>query len=62
MGTWEHIKLKELPRHNALGFFCSGRSIKIHIEIKKGVVCETLNNLWEGICYSSKFLCMQVNF
>jgi hypothetical protein len=41
MRTWEHIKLEELPRHNALGFFCSwwvGRegSLKIHMEIKKG--------------------------
>ncbi len=31
---WEHIKLGELPWHNALGFFCWGRSLKIHIEIK----------------------------
>jgi len=39
MGTWEHRKLGELPWHNALGFFCWGRSLKIHIEIKKqGVV------------------------
>jgi hypothetical protein len=38
MGKWEHIKLGELPRHNGLGFlfFCWGRSLKIHIEIKKG--------------------------
>jgi hypothetical protein len=35
MGTWEHIKLRELPRHNALGFFCWGRSLKIHTEIKR---------------------------
>jgi hypothetical protein len=35
---WEHIKLGELPRHNTLGFFCWGRSLKIHIEIKKGLV------------------------
>jgi hypothetical protein len=39
MGTWEHIKLRELPRHNALGFFCWGRSLKIHTRNKKGVVC-----------------------
>jgi hypothetical protein len=31
----EHIKLGELPRHNTLGFFCWGRSLKIHIEIKR---------------------------
>jgi len=24
MGTWEHVKLGELPRHNALEFFCLG--------------------------------------
>jgi hypothetical protein len=35
MGTWEHIKLGELPRHNALAFFCWGRSLKIHIKIKR---------------------------
>jgi hypothetical protein len=40
MGTWEHIKLGELLGHNALGFFCWGRSLKIHIEIK-GVVIHT---------------------
>jgi hypothetical protein len=32
---WEHIKLGELRWHNALGFFCWGRSLKIHIEIKR---------------------------
>jgi hypothetical protein len=35
MGTY---KIGELPRHNALGFFYWGRFLKIHIEIKKGVV------------------------
>jgi hypothetical protein len=35
---WEHIKLGDLLWHNTLGFFCWGRSFKIHIEIKKGVV------------------------
>jgi hypothetical protein len=35
MGTWEHIKLGELPRHNTLGFFCWGRYLTIHIEIKR---------------------------
>jgi hypothetical protein len=35
MGMWEHIKLGELPPHNTLGFFCWGRSLKIHIEIKR---------------------------
>jgi len=35
MGTWEHIKLGELPWHNGLGFFSWGRSLKIHIEIKR---------------------------
>jgi hypothetical protein len=34
MGTWEHIKLGELPKHNALEFFCYGRSLKIHTETK----------------------------
>jgi hypothetical protein len=34
LGTWEHIKLGELP----LRFFCwGGRSLKIHIEIKRGL-------------------------
>jgi hypothetical protein len=32
---WEHIKLGELPRHNALGFFCLGRSLEIHTQIKR---------------------------
>jgi hypothetical protein len=35
MGMCEHIKLGELLGHNALGFFCWGRSMKIHIEIKR---------------------------
>jgi hypothetical protein len=35
VGTWENIKLGELPWHNALGFFWRGRSLKIHIEIKR---------------------------
>jgi hypothetical protein len=36
MGTY---KIGELPWHNAIGFFCGGkRSLKLHIEIKKGVV------------------------
>jgi hypothetical protein len=40
MGTWEHIKLGELPWHNSLGFFCcAGRWVgdpsKIHIKIKR---------------------------
>jgi hypothetical protein len=31
MGTWEHVKLGELPpQHNSLGFFYSGRSLTIH--------------------------------
>jgi hypothetical protein len=34
MRMWEHIKLGELPRHNALGF-CWGRSLKTDIEIKR---------------------------
>jgi hypothetical protein len=39
MGTWEHIRLGNSLGHNAIGFFCGGRrSLKIHIEIKKGVV------------------------
>ncbi len=37
MGTWEHIKLGELPQHNALQFFCQGRSLKIHTETR-GVI------------------------
>jgi hypothetical protein len=32
---WEHIKFGELPQHNALWYFCWGRSLKIHIEIKR---------------------------
>jgi hypothetical protein len=32
VGTWEHIKLGELLRHNTLGFFCCGRSLKIHMK------------------------------
>jgi hypothetical protein len=35
MGAWEHIKLGELPGHNAPGFFCWGRSLKTHMEIKR---------------------------
>jgi hypothetical protein len=35
MGTWEHIKLGELPGDNAPGFFCWGRSLKTQIEIKR---------------------------
>jgi hypothetical protein len=34
---WDYgnIKLGELPQHNNLGFFCWGRTFKIHIEIKR---------------------------
>jgi hypothetical protein len=32
MGTY---KIGELPWHNTLGFFCWGRSLKIHIELKR---------------------------
>jgi hypothetical protein len=32
MGTY---KIGELPWHNALGFFCWGRSLKIHRKIKR---------------------------
>jgi len=35
MATWEHIKLGELPEHNALVLFYLGGSLKIHIEIKR---------------------------
>ncbi len=35
MGTWNHIKLWELPWHNSLEFFCWGRSLKIHTWIKR---------------------------
>ncbi len=31
------MKLAELPQHNSLGFFCWGRSLKIHIETKREV-------------------------
>jgi hypothetical protein len=34
MGSWEHIKSGKLPRDNALGFFCWGTSLKIHMEIE----------------------------
>jgi hypothetical protein len=34
---WEHIKLSELPLHNALGF-CWGRSLKITHRNEKEVV------------------------
>jgi hypothetical protein len=37
MRTWEHIKLRELPRHKALEFFGWGKSLKIHtIFFEKG--------------------------
>jgi hypothetical protein len=44
MGTWEHIKLGEFPWNNALRFFCWGRPLKVHIEIKNelfrdGCIC-----------------------
>jgi hypothetical protein len=32
VGTY---KIGELPCHNALGFFCWGRSLKMHREIKR---------------------------
>jgi hypothetical protein len=35
MGTWEHFKQGTSPGHNAPGFFSWGRSLKIHIEIKR---------------------------
>jgi hypothetical protein len=44
---WEHIKLGELPGHNALGFFCWGRSLKIHVEIKRGLFTHIIYTLIE---------------
>jgi hypothetical protein len=55
MGTWEHIELGELPQHNALGFFCWGRFLKIHTEIKRELFTEHssfLELLWS---YSGHF-------
>jgi hypothetical protein len=37
----ETYKLGELPQHNALGFFCWGRFLKIHRK-EKGVVYRAL--------------------
>jgi hypothetical protein len=37
MGTWECMKLGELPWHNTLGVLCWGRSLKIQVEIKREV-------------------------
>jgi hypothetical protein len=37
MGKGELIKLGELPQHNAIGFFCWERSLKIHREIKRAL-------------------------
>jgi hypothetical protein len=47
-GMWvfrfrEHIKLGELPWHNGLGFFCWGRSLKIHFEIKRELFTKLKN-------------------
>jgi hypothetical protein len=42
MGTWEHIKLGELPQHNALGFFCWGEIPQNTHRNKKGVVYRAL--------------------
>jgi hypothetical protein len=39
VGTY---KIRELPWHNALGFFHQGRSLKIHIEIKRELFIMTL--------------------
>jgi len=39
-GNMEHIKLGELPQHYALRFFCWGRSLKRHIEIKRELFTE----------------------
>jgi hypothetical protein len=51
METWEHIKMGEHPLHNALRFFCWGRSLKIHLEIfKKSDLCmvELFKNMPNG--------------
>jgi hypothetical protein len=32
ISPWEHIKVGELLQHNTLGFFCCGRSLKIHMK------------------------------
>jgi hypothetical protein len=37
-GNMRTYTIGELPRVNALGLLCWGRSLKIHIKIKKGVV------------------------
>jgi hypothetical protein len=34
-GNMRTYNIGELPGHNALGFFCWGRSLKLHIEIKR---------------------------
>jgi hypothetical protein len=36
-GKGELIKLGELPSINAIGFFCWGRSLTVHIEIKRAL-------------------------
>jgi hypothetical protein len=46
ISTWEHIKLGELLQHNTLGFFCCGRQLKIHIEIKRELFT------MEGVVYN----------
>jgi hypothetical protein len=38
----------ELLQHNTLRFVCWGRSLKIHTEIKKGVVYTFSNNTTPG--------------
>jgi hypothetical protein len=35
LGNVGTYKIGELRQHNSLGFFCWGRSLKIHIEIER---------------------------
>jgi hypothetical protein len=38
-------KIGELPRHNSLGLLLWGRSLKMHIKIKKGSCFTKLRNM-----------------
>jgi hypothetical protein len=59
MGTWEHIKLGELPRHNAPSvFFLGNISLKIHIKIKRKLF--TYIYTFFGECSNNKFIGLNI--
>jgi hypothetical protein len=62
LGTWEHRKIS--PWHNPPGFFCWGRSLKVHREMKRhSFVCgrtKGYKTIIKGHCRKENNMRMQL--